>query len=205
MKKLLILVLLLQGALMATSLNQITIKNTQVPVVFEEGKYIPIVSLQLVFKNAGHLSNTIDGLADISAKLLNEGTAKEGSVGFATKLDAHAVDIAAHVGRESLVIEISALKSEIAYAVERLIELLKDPNYTKEALDQIKYQKIGWITQKRVILIMLQPLPYVQHFLKVLYLPDLMMVRSKVLKVLTWKILNILLLRTWDTTMSLVL
>lgn len=133
---------------MAASLHDITLKDTKVPVIFEEEKYIPIVSLQLVFKNAGHLANTIDGLSDMSAKLLNEGTKQEGSVGFATKLDAHAVDISAHVGRESFVIEISALKSEFAYAVNRLIELLKDPNYSKEALEQIKYQKLGWIKQK---------------------------------------------------------
>lgn len=133
---------------MAASLHEMILKDTKVPVVFEEGKVLPIVSLQLVFKNAGHLSNTIDGLADMSAKLLNEGTSKDGSIGFATKLDAHAVDISAHVGRESFVIEVSALKSEFAYAVERLVELLKDPNYTEEALKQIKYQKIGWLKQK---------------------------------------------------------
>jgi predicted Zn-dependent peptidase len=148
MKKILIILLALQGILMAASLNEITIKDTNVPVVYEEAKTLPIVTLQLVFKNAGHLSNTIDGLADMSAKLLNEGTVKEGSIGFASKLDAHAIDLHVSVGRESLVVELSALKSEFSYAVERLIELLKDPNYTKEALTQIKYQKIGWLKQK---------------------------------------------------------
>jgi len=147
--KILFNLLLLQGLLMATSLNEITVKDVKIPVVFEEGKYIPIVSMQLVFKNAGHLSNTKDGLADLAAKLLNEGTSKEGSVGFATKLDAHAVDLHAGVGRESFVIELSALKSEFSYAVDRLEELLKDPNYTQEALDHVKRQKIGWITQKK--------------------------------------------------------
>lgn len=149
MKKIILLLLALQGALMAASLREIEIKESKIPVVFEEGKYIPIVSIQLVFTNAGHLSNTKDGLADMSAKLLNEGTAKDGSVGFATKLDAHAVDIGAHAGRETFVIEVSSLKSEFAYAVDRLEELLKDPNYTQEALDQIKHQKIGWLTQKK--------------------------------------------------------
>jgi zinc protease len=148
MKKILLLLCVLQGLLMAASLNEITIKDTKVPVVFEQGDYVPIVSIQLVFKNAGHLSNTIDGLADMSSKLLNEGTAKEGSVGFATKLDAKAIDIGAHVGRESFVIEVSSLKSEFSEAVERLIELLKDPNYTEEALAHIKRQKIGWLKQK---------------------------------------------------------
>ncbi|MGB5505443.1 MAG: pitrilysin family protein [Sulfurovum sp.] len=134
---------------MAASVKEIEIKEHKVPVVFEEEKYLPIVSIQLIFTNAGHLSNTKDGLADMTARLMNEGTSKEGSVGFATKLDAHAVEIGAHVGRDSFVIEVSSLKSEFPYAVERLEELLKDPNYTQEALEQIKHQKIGWLTQKK--------------------------------------------------------
>ena len=134
---------------MAASLEEIELNQTKIPIVFEEGDYIPIISIQLVFKNAGHLSSTKDGLADMAAKLLNEGTAKEGSVGFATKLDAHAVDISAHVGRETFAIEVSALKSEFPYAIDRLEELLKDPNYTAEALGQIKHQKIGWLMQKK--------------------------------------------------------
>ncbi len=129
--------------------KEIKIKDASVPVVFEEGKYIPIISMQLVFANAGHLSNTKDGLADMASKLLNEGTKKDGSVGFATKLDEHAVEIGAHVGRESFVIEVSALKSEFAYAVERLKELLKDPNFTQDAMEHVKRQKIGWLTQKQ--------------------------------------------------------
>ncbi len=149
LKKILILWIILQGVLMAALVKEIEIKDSKVPVVFEEEKYLPIVSIQLVFKNAGHLSNTIDGLADMSARLMNEGTSKEGSVGFATKLDAHAVDVGAHVGRESFVIEVSSLKSEFPYAVERLEELLKDPNYTQEALEQIKHQKIGWLARKK--------------------------------------------------------
>jgi len=143
------ILMVLQGVLMAEMVKEIKIKDAQVPVVFEEGNFIPIVSLQLVFTNAGHLSNTKDGLADMSAKLLNEGTKKEGSVGFAQKLDDHAVDVSAHVGRESFVFEVSALKSEFPYAIERLKELLKDPNYTDEALAQVKRQKIGWLTQKK--------------------------------------------------------
>ncbi len=149
LKKIILLWIAVQGVLMAATMQEIEIKGSKVPVVFEQEKYLPIVSIQLIFKNAGHLSNTKDGLADMSARLMNEGTSKEGSVGFATKLDAHAVEIGAHVGRESFVIEVSSLKSEFPYAVERLEELLKDPNYTKEALSHIKHQKIGWLTQKK--------------------------------------------------------
>jgi predicted Zn-dependent peptidase len=85
----------------------------------------------------------------MTAKLLNEGTKKDGAVGFAQKLDAHAIELSSHVGRESFVIELSALKSEFAYGIARLKELLQDPNFTQEALDQVKRQKIGWLTQKK--------------------------------------------------------
>lgn len=134
---------------MASSINEVKVKDSTVPIVYEGGDYVPIVSIQFVFTGAGHLSNTKDGIADMSAKLLNEGTKKDGSVGFATKLDARAVDIHSSVGRESFVIEVSSLKSEFSYAIERLKELLKDPNYTQEAYEQIKRQKIGWLNQKR--------------------------------------------------------
>ena len=149
MKKIVIVLLALQGVLMATTIKEIQFSDTNIPVIFEEGKYIPIVSIQLVFKNAGHLSNTKDGLASLSADILNEGTKKDGSVEFATKLDSHAIEIGSHVGRESFVIEVSSLKSEFGYAIDRLVELLSDPNYTQEALSQIKHQKLGWLKQKK--------------------------------------------------------
>ncbi|MFK5976502.1 MAG: pitrilysin family protein [Sulfurovum sp.] len=148
MKKIVILLLTLQGVLMATTIKEIQFLDTNIPVVFEEGRYIPIVSIQLVFKNAGHLSSTKDGLASLSAEILNEGTKKDGSVRFATKLDSHAIEIGSHVGRESFVIEVSSLKSEFGYAIDKLVELLKDPNYTEEALSLVKHQKLGWLKQK---------------------------------------------------------
>ena len=149
MKKIIILIFIIQGVLMATIIKEINFKGVDIPVIFEEGGFVPIVSIQLVFRNAGHLSNTKDGLASLSADILNEGTQKDGSVGYATKLDTHAIKLGSHVGRESFVIEVSALKSEFDYAIDRLVELLKDPNYTQEALTHIKNQKIGWLRQKK--------------------------------------------------------
>jgi predicted Zn-dependent peptidase len=149
MKKLwFITLVLLQGVLMAAQLHELSYKEVKVPIIYEKGK-IPIVNLQLVFTGAGHLANTQDGLADMSAKLLNEGTKKEGSVGFATKLDSKAIELGAHVGRESFVIQLSSLKSEFGKAVTYLSELLRDPNYTKEAFSHIKLQKEGWLQQKQ--------------------------------------------------------
>ena len=133
---------------MAANVEKIPYQQTEIPMVYEQGSRLPIVTMQLVFTNAGHLSNQKDGQADMAAKLLNEGTKKEGAVGFAQKLDDHAVELHAQVGRESFVIELSALKSEFDYGFARLQELLQDPNYTEEALSQVKRQKLGWLQRK---------------------------------------------------------
>jgi predicted Zn-dependent peptidase len=104
--------------------------------------------MQLIFKNSGTLSDTKDGLVQLTAKLLNEGTQKDGSVGFATKLENRAISLTAHAGAETFVIELGSLKSEFAYGLERLKELLSDPNYSKETLSKIQTQTIGVLKRK---------------------------------------------------------
>ena len=131
-----------------TSLSYIDINDTKVPFIFEKDTNLPIVSMQLIFKDSGTLSDTQDGLTQISAALLNEGTKKDGSVGFATKLENRAISLSSHAGKETFVIEVGSLKEEFSYAIERLKELLTDPNYTEETLGKIKTQVIGGLKRK---------------------------------------------------------
>jgi len=147
-KKLITLTLIMQGTLMAADLSQLKIKNTEVPFIFEEDKNLPIVSMQLIFKNSGSLSDTQDGLTKISAALLNEGTKKDGAVGFATKLENRAISLSTHAGSETFVIEVGSLKEEFPTAIERLKELLRDPNYSDETLGKIKTQTIAGLKRK---------------------------------------------------------
>lgn len=139
---------LIQGVLMSATLSQIEINSTKVPLIFEEDKNLPIISLQLVFKNSGYLADTKDGLVKLTGKLLNEGTLKDGSTGFATKLESRAVSLSSQSGAETFVIELDALKEEFAYGVGRLKELLQDPNYSKDTLGKIKTQTIGSLKRR---------------------------------------------------------
>ncbi len=134
---------------MAAILSDVEIKGTKVPLIFEENKALPIVSMQIVFQNSGQLSSKKDGLVSLSAALLNEGTKKSGSVGYAAKLDDKAISISSYAGRENFVIVLNCLKSEFKSAVSLLEELLKDPNYTDDALSKVKMQKLGWLEQKK--------------------------------------------------------
>ena len=148
MKKIILLTIMIQGILMSATLSQITVKNKEVPFIFEEDKNLPIVSMQLIFKNSGSLTDTKEGLVLLSSKLLNEGTKKDGSVGFATKLENRAISLSSHVGDETFLIELGSLKSEFAYGIECLKELLSNPNYSEERLNHIKTQTIGSLKRK---------------------------------------------------------
>ena len=134
---------------MGEDIVKLNVDGVQVPLIFEESRYVPIVTMQIVFRDSGALYDTKAGLADMSAKLLSEGTKKDGSVGFATRLENHAIHLSAAAGIETLSIELSALKSEFDEGAGLLKELLSDPNYSDSAVDRIKEKKIGWLTQQK--------------------------------------------------------
>jgi predicted Zn-dependent peptidase len=139
---------MIQGILMSANLSHIDINTTKVPFIFEEDKNLPIVSMQLIFKNSGSLSDRKDGLVKLTAKLLNEGTKKDGALNFATKLENRAISLSVHAGKETLVVELGSLKSEFSYGIELFKALLSDPNYTEDTLKKIKIQTIGSLKQK---------------------------------------------------------
>ena len=148
MKKIILLTLIIQGILMSANLSQLKVNETEIPFIFEEDKNLPIVSMQLIFQNSGSLSDTKDGLVGLSAQLLNEGTKKDGSTGFATKLENRAISLSTHSGKETFVIEVGSLKEEFPTAIERMKELLQDPNYSKETLEKVQTQTIGNIKRR---------------------------------------------------------
>jgi len=133
---------------MSQNIHEIEMKGVKVPMIYERSPLLPMVSMQIVFKNSGALYDTKAGIANMGAKLLMEGTRKDGSVAFAGRLEQYAISLSASAGIETLTIELSSLKSEFPRALSLLHELLKDPNLTEDALGHIKTIQIGELTQK---------------------------------------------------------
>ena len=149
MKKLLLFLLLLQGITMASTLDHITVKGVDIPLIHEEDTRLPMVSMQVVFEVSGSIEDKKHpGLAKLSAKMMNEGTSKLGSIGFAKELDAKAVHISASTGTETFVMEISSLKESFDYGLEKFADLLQDPNLNKETLEKVKAITIGGLSRK---------------------------------------------------------
>jgi predicted Zn-dependent peptidase len=135
---------------MATKLNTIKYKNKQIPIIFQQYDKLPIFNLQLVFKNSGYINDTkLSGVTNISAKILNEGTFKDGSIKFSNKLENKAIEIYTSVGFETFVIEISCLKEQLGDAIKYLKQILKQPNLTKKTLDKIKTLQFSKLAQKQ--------------------------------------------------------
>ncbi len=149
MMRLFLLILTIGQILMAASLEKITIKDTQVPLIYEQDKRLPIVSMQIVFRNSGHIEDANrSGLAKLSAKMMNEGTKTLGSSAFAKALEAKAIHISTNTGTETMVMELSCLKEQFDEGVEQFIALLTDPNITQETLEKIKTISIGSLKRR---------------------------------------------------------
>ena len=134
---------------MAATLHYIELNNQKIPLIFEEDKRLPLVNVQFVFQNAGSITNTQKaGLARFSAKMLNQGTKKLGSSGFAQELEQRAIHISSTTGIETFVTEIGSLKEQFDEALGFYKDLLKDPNFTQESLKKLQTITIGSITKK---------------------------------------------------------
>ncbi|MEW5831218.1 MAG: pitrilysin family protein [Campylobacterota bacterium] len=134
---------------MASTLDFIEVKGTKIPFIYEEDKRLPIVSMQLVFTHSGSVDEGKKaGLARLSAKMLNEGSLKRGSVGFADALDARAIGLSATAGNETFVIELGSLKEELDTGLSLLAEQLAEPNFTPKALEKVKTMTLSEIARK---------------------------------------------------------
>jgi predicted Zn-dependent peptidase len=134
---------------MATQIDYVEVKGVKVPVIYEQDSRLPIVSMQLVFRNSGSIRDgEKPGLAKLSAKMMNEGTRTLGSIGFAKALDAKAIHLSANTGSETFVIEVSSLKEEFSEGVTLLGDLLKEPNISEDSLQKVKAVTVGSIVRK---------------------------------------------------------
>ena len=140
--------MLLGEILMAATIKHFETDGVQVPVILEQDKRLPLVTMQLVFTNSGTIADTKAGLAKLGAKMMGEGTKKLGSSAFAEALEAKAIHISASVGKETFVIEMSCLKEELENALGFLEMLLADPNLSEDVLKKVKKTTIGSLSRK---------------------------------------------------------
>jgi predicted Zn-dependent peptidase len=149
MKKIVLILLALGNIIMAATIEEIKVKDTNIPVIIEQDKRLPLVTMQFVFRNSGSIADTTKaGLAKFSAKVMNEGTKTLGSSAFAEELESKAIHISASTGKETFVIEMGCLKEELDEGLKYFNMLLKEPNLTEDVIDKVKTTTLGSLARK---------------------------------------------------------
>ncbi len=149
MKKIIITILILGQIMMAATVEYIETDGLKVPFIVQRDKRLPIVTMQFVFQNSGTITDDKKaGLAKFSAKIMGEGTKRLGSTAFASSLESRAIHISASSGRETFVIELNSLSEEFDSGLEKFEALLKDPNFSQEAVEKIKTITMGSLSAK---------------------------------------------------------
>ncbi len=141
--------LILGQIIMAATIEYIETNGMKVPVIFEEDRRLPLVTMQFIFQNAGSITDTQKaGLAKFSARVMSEGTKKLGSSAFAEVLESRAIHISASTGKETFVMELGCLSEEFSDGLKKFDSLLKDPNFTEKALSKVKTTTMGSLSSK---------------------------------------------------------
>ena len=147
--KFLITLLITGQIIMAATIEYIETNGLKVPVIFEDDKRLPLVTMQFIFQNSGTITDTTKpGLAKFSARVMSEGTKKLGSSAFAESLESKAIHISASTGKETFVMEVGCLKEEFTDGLKKFDDLLKDPNFSEEAVSKVKTTTMGSISSK---------------------------------------------------------
>lgn len=148
MKKI-IATILLQGYLMASTLLHVNVNSIDIPIIFEQDNRLPLTTVEFIFKDSGFLASNRAGLVSLSASLLNEGDSKLGAIEFAKELEDRAIELSSHSGRETFVFTIEALKEQFDYGLDKLISLIKSPNYKDEVFKKVVNKRLARLNQKR--------------------------------------------------------
>ncbi len=150
MKWIILMMVFFQGVLVSSVVQNIEIDGVKVPVIYEKNSALPIVSFQLVVKNAGSLyDGEFAGLAKFSANMLGEGTKTKGAITFAQELEDRAISLHASAGTETFTFDISSLKEDFDFAVGMLKELMHEPNFSEKSFDKIKQLTLGNLSSKK--------------------------------------------------------
>lgn len=108
-----------------------------------ESKQLPIVDIQLTF-NAGSardesISKGLNGLANLTARLLNEGTSTQTANDIAQGFERLGAQYSAQAYRDMFVVRLRVLSDEkrLEPALNQLIFLLKDAQFPQASIDRI--------------------------------------------------------------------
>ncbi len=118
-------------------------------VLIAERHGLPIIAMNLAIKGGSNLDpQGKEGLADMMASLLTEGTAQRDSIGLASALSEIGANLGASSGREQSGLTLTTLTSHLDAALGLFREVLLEPTFPEAELERLRKQRIAGILRR---------------------------------------------------------
>ncbi len=144
---LLVLILIPSLALAQVNIKEFYTKKSKVKFWLNEDKFLPIVAINIIFKNSGTAYDPKDklGLAILTTSLLDEGSGDLSDIEFKKKLEEYAIQMDFGVTKDYMFINIKTLSKNLAATLDLLEKVLISPDFDNKAIERSKNQAIARI------------------------------------------------------------
>lgn len=114
--------------------------NNNFKFLFVEGHDLPVVSLDITFKNSGYAYDSQDkqGLATFAAAFLHEGAGGSSALEFAKKLENKGVRLSSDVNKDYFHVHLKTLSENLPDAMSLLGDYLLRPNFDDNGFNRVK-------------------------------------------------------------------
>ncbi|XHR26979.1 MAG: M16 family metallopeptidase [Chthoniobacteraceae bacterium] len=109
----------------------------------------PIATFRLVFKSGDAADGAKPGLSDLTASLLNKGTAQYSAAEFAKKTDFLGIRVEGESGPDAIAVGASGLSRDTAQILDFLRDAALSPAFRPEEVEKEKTQMISALEQKK--------------------------------------------------------
>ncbi len=119
-------------------------------VLIAERHQLPILTLHLEFRGGDNLApKGKEGLADMTASLLTEGTGTRDSLKLAGELSEIGATMGAASGLEETSLSISTLTRHEAKALDLFVDVLTHPTFPAKDMERIRRQRLAGLASRR--------------------------------------------------------
>ena len=125
-----------------TQVQEIVSPKYKIKAYLFEDDTNPIIAVNFLFKNAGYAGNeeNKDGLAQMAAALLDDGTEKLNRVAYREELEKYAININFAAGRDDMSGALLTTKAQSGRAFGLLKDVLLTPRFDEEDINQVRQE-----------------------------------------------------------------
>jgi zinc protease len=127
-----------------------TVLNNGMVLLTSEQRTLPMVSIEmLIHAGARYDAPKQDGLANLTAELITEGTKRRTAVQISESLDFLGASLSARSGEDLASVSLTVLKKDLPAGLELLAEVLSNAVFPQEEIDRQKQAVIASIRAKQ--------------------------------------------------------